>query len=164
MDQFDFINRANADYIERLHQQYNADPRSVEPHWRAFFAGFEAGAAKPVPGATPPDTSQVETVQAHRAGLNLEIADLVHSYRELGHFVAKLDPLGHNRPHHPLLDLSEFGLSLADLDRHVGPAGFFGQTDGTLRDLIEKLRCTYCGSIGFEYMYIADKAQREWIQ
>jgi 2-oxoglutarate dehydrogenase E1 component len=159
MDQFDFINRANADYIERLQQQYNADPRSVEPHWRAFFAGFEAGGANK--GAAPTATAPAPE---GRAALGVDISDLVHSYRELGHFVAKLDPLGHNRPHHPLLDLSEFGLSLADLDKQVGPSGFFGQTDGTLRDLIEKLRRTYCSSIGFEYMYIADKAQREWIQ
>ncbi len=164
MDQFDFINRANADYIERLQQQYNADPRSVEPHWRAFFAGFDAGASKPGPAAAPGGADAPTPHAPHPAGLNVEIADLVHAYRELGHFVAKLDPLGHNRPHHPLLDLSEFGLSLADLDRKVGPSGFFGQTDGTLRDLIEKLRSTYCSSTGFEYMYIADKTQREWIQ
>src|SRR5690554_2388804 len=167
MDQFDFINRANADYIERLHQQYHSDPRSVEPHWRAFFAGFEAGSGRPAPGATPPSPSTALKAAAPAPAaqpFNLQIADLVHAYRELGHFVAKLDPLGHNRAHHPLLDLSEFGLSLDDLDKKLGPNGFYGPTDGTLRDLIEKLRRTYCESIGFEYMYIADKAQREWIQ
>ena len=51
----------------------------------------------------------------------------------------------------------------ADLDREVGNGGFLGKTDGTLRDLIEKLRATYCRTIGVEYMDISDKAQREWL-
>src|SRR3954466_2924447 len=147
---FDFINRANAEYIDQLFQRYQADPRSVESHWRAFFAGFEAGGGRQIVSTTGP---------AAPSGYE----DLVHAYRELGHFVAKLDPLGHNRPGHPLLDLSEFGLTLNDLDRQVGNGTFLGPTDGTLRDLIEKLRATYCGTIGVEFMEISDKAQREWL-
>jgi len=155
MDSFDFVNRANADYIERLYQSYTTDPRLVEERWRAFFAGFDLGNTRK--GATPVGETG-ETV------LSIEIADLVHSYRELGHFVARLDPLGHNRPNHPLLELSEFGLSVADLDRQVGHDGFLKETDGTLRTLVESLRTTYCSSIGVEYMSIPDKTQREWLQ
>ena len=147
---FDFINRANAEYIDQLYQRYQADPRSVESHWRAFFAGFEAGGGRQIVSPAGP---------AAPSGYE----DLVHAYRELGHFVSKLDPLGHNRPGHPLLELSEFGLTLNDLDRQVGNGTFLGQTDGSLRDLIEKLRATYCGTIGVEFMDISDKAQREWL-
>src|SRR5258708_5900885 len=43
MDTFDFVNRANAEYIERLYQQYQNDPRSLEERWQAFFAGFDLG-------------------------------------------------------------------------------------------------------------------------
>ena len=147
---FDFINRANAEYIDLLYQRYQTDPRSVDAYWRAFFAGFEAGGGRQIVS---------QTGDLGPSGYE----DLVHAYRELGHFVAKLDPLGHNRPAHPLLDLSEFGLTLNDLDRQVGSGTFLGPTDGTLRDLIEKLRATYCGTIGVEFMEISDKAQREWL-
>src|SRR5437016_2505118 len=128
MDYSDFINRSNADYIERLYQQYQTDPRSLEPHWQAFFAGFEAGGGRTISSALP-------AAQAGEAGggLGVESAELVHSYRELGHLIASLDPLGHNRTTHPLLELSEFGLSLEDLDRHCGSDGFMGPTDGTVR-------------------------------
>jgi 2-oxoglutarate dehydrogenase E1 component len=161
MDHLDFINRANADYIDRLLQQYQADPHSVTPEWRAFFAGFEAGATRlssitPAPGCP--------YVSEEPCSLAVEVADLVHSYRELGHFVADLDPLGHKRPTHPLLDLSHFGLSQQELDNQVGRGGFLGETDGTLRDLIEKLRLTYCRTLGVQYMDISDKSQREWLQ
>ncbi len=43
MESMDIINRANADYIDRLYQQYQKEPRSLDAYWRAFFAGFEAG-------------------------------------------------------------------------------------------------------------------------
>jgi 2-oxoglutarate dehydrogenase E1 component len=147
---FDFVNRANAEYIELIFEKYQTDPRSVDSHWRAFFAGFEAGGGRQLPPASG---------QAVPSGYE----DLVHAYRELGHFVATLDPLGHNRPAHPLLELSEFGLSVNDLDRQVGNGTFLGPTNGTLRDLIEKLRATYCGNIGVEFMEISDKTQREWL-
>ncbi|MGC4031229.1 MAG: hypothetical protein QM754_05715 [Tepidisphaeraceae bacterium] len=63
-----------------------------------------------------------------------------------------------------MLDLSNFNLTTADLDRNVGRGGFACQTDGTLRDLIEKLRQTYCGSIGAEFTHIGNREQREWLQ
>src|SRR5204862_5226595 len=44
-----------------------------------------------------------------------------------------------------------------------GSGGFLGKTDGTLRDLIEKLRLTYCGTLGVEYIDISDKTQRDWL-
>ncbi|MBU5857057.1 hypothetical protein JVV04_20155, partial [Vibrio cholerae O1] len=34
----------------------------------------------------------------------------------------------------------------------------------TLRQIWERLRKTYCGKIGVEYMHIADPDQRVWIQ
>jgi 2-oxoglutarate dehydrogenase E1 component len=157
MDSFDFVNRANAEYIDQLYQQYQRDPRSLDPQWRAFFAGYSAGST----GVTSPSV-QAEAVAGGQ--LSVGVYDLVHSYRDLGHFVANLDPLGHNRTDHPLLHLSEFGLSTSDLDRPVIAGSFQGSTDGTLRDLIHKLRDTYCGTIGVEYIDIADKAQREWLQ
>ena len=161
MDYSDFINRSNADYIERLYQQYQTDPRSVEAHWQAFFAGFEAGGGKSI--STGVQTALPAGTEPP-GGLGVESADLVHSYRELGHLVANLDPLGTHRTTHPLLELSEFRLSLNDLERSCGNGGFLGPVDGTIRDLLAKLRQTYCGTLGVQYMEIPDKHQREWLQ
>src|SRR6188508_1991039 len=141
MERFDFVNRANAEYIDRLYEQYQKDPRSVDDYWRAYFAGFEtAGGRSAVSSDTTPRP------------LSIGVHKLVHSYRELGHFVAKLDPLGHDRPNHPLLQLSEFGLSTADLDKPSIKGGFHappGTPDIiTLRALIEMLRAAYSRTIG----------------
>ncbi len=160
MEPFDFVNRANADYIDRLHEQYLRDPRSVSEHWRAFFSGFDLGLNR-ADGSIAP---KVEPGQAFtQLPLTMGVFDLVHTYREVGHFCAKLDPLGNDRPHHPLLQLSNFGMSDDDLDREVGHGSFLGETDGSLRGLIEKLRMTYCGTLGVEFIYISDKAQRDWL-
>src|SRR5450432_4073722 len=117
MEPIDFINRSNLDYIDRLYQQYQLDPQAVDSYWRAFFAGFEAagGRAASLSGAFDP--TQASSPIAAKAGV--EVKNLVHSYRELGHFIAKLDPLGHNRDTHPLLELGQFGLTPADLDKRV---------------------------------------------
>ena len=54
-------------------------------------------------------------------------------------------------------------MSPDELDQVVGRADFYGPTNGTIRDLIEKLRDTYCRTIGVEYQDISDKTQREWL-
>jgi 2-oxoglutarate dehydrogenase E1 component len=157
----DFVNRENADYIDQLFQRYQSDPNSVDEYWRAFFAGFEAAGGKAVSlsGAFKAD----QTPQPTDARAGVEVKNLVHSYRELGHFIAQLDPLGHHRETHPLLELGQFGLSLADLDKRVTHSDFQGPFDGTLRDLIAKLRATYCGTLGVEFTNISDKTQRDWL-
>src|SRR6185503_17153397 len=99
MKPFDFINRANADYIDRLYQQYQKDPRSLDEQWNAFFAGFEIGVQR-----APVETTDGQSTAEGRPTSPMGVFDLVHSYRELGHFIAQLDPLGHDRPNHPLLD------------------------------------------------------------
>src|ERR1043165_6384419 len=119
MEQLDFVNRANSEYIDQLYQRYRIDPRSVDERWRAFFAGFDAGGGR-AGGNGQASAPSGESPHV----LNLAIQDLVHSFRELGHFVADLDPLGHNRASHPLLELREFNLTPDDLDRVVGSGRF----------------------------------------
>jgi len=143
----DFILRANADYIEDQHRRWLENPRSVPEDWALFFAGVEFGERRP-PSAGGPDSAFA----------------LVHAYREFGHLVARLDPLGMDGPStHPFLELAAFGLSDADLDREV-QAPFHGEFRGTLRQLIDALRETYCGTVGCEFMDIPDAAEREWLQ
>ncbi len=147
----DFILRANPDYVEDLYRQYLRDPSSVGADWAHFFAGFEYGA----------DGRPATAAQAER---HLGVLDLIHSYRELGHLVADLNPLGNNATEHPLLASSEFGFDEADLDRVVQCPTFRGHPQASLRELIDLLRRTYCGTLAVEYMYISDKAQRDWLK
>ncbi len=156
MISLDFINRANADYVDGLYQQYLRDPASVDAQWAYFFAGFEAAGGN---GARATGASAAEPTTEH-----IGVFDLIHSYRELGHLIANLDPLGHNQTSHPLLEPAEFGFSAADLERTVECPTFKGCARTTLRDLIARLRATYCSTLGVQHLDIADKEQRDWLQ
>jgi len=154
--------RANVEYIEQLYEQYQRDPGFLDERWVVFFKGFEFGYLRSEQEESQEEGEGREPRMLQRADKG--VYGLVQAYRQLGHLIAHLDPLGHNREGHPLLELSEFGLSAEDLDKTVGTGGFLGAGERTLRGLLAQLRTTYCRSLGVEYMSIADKDQRDWLQ
>ncbi|MEO8028908.1 MAG: multifunctional oxoglutarate decarboxylase/oxoglutarate dehydrogenase thiamine pyrophosphate-binding subunit/dihydrolipoyllysine-residue succinyltransferase subunit, partial [Bryobacteraceae bacterium] len=107
-------------------------------HWQSDAA----------PGAIAADVDP-----AKYAGVEL----LKNAYRSRGHLEATLDPLGLNVPKpHPDLDPARFGLSIWDLDRPYGNI--------TLRKTMDQFRKVYCGTVGVEYMHIANPEEREWVR
>jgi 2-oxoglutarate dehydrogenase E1 component len=155
--------RWNLDLIEEYYRRWRQDPASVEESWRFFFEGYELAADReslaPEGGG---DSGQADARLAHaQAG----VTRLVFAYRSIGHYLARLDPLNLTPPResHELFNLSEFGLSEADLDK-VFFTPIPGRPRATLRELLSILRKTYCGTIGVEYMHIQNKRIREWLQ
>jgi 2-oxoglutarate dehydrogenase E1 component len=151
--------RGNLELIESQYQRWRHDPDSVEESWRSFFEGYELGTSLNGTAAAT-STADLET-----ARLQASVTRMVDSYREIGHYLADLDPLQLKPPResHELLDLEEFGLSEADLDRtfftRIVPEG-----SATLRELLKVLRETYCRSVGVEYMHIQNPRVRRWLQ
>jgi 2-oxoglutarate dehydrogenase E1 component len=152
MNEGTVASRWNLDAIEDAHRRWKQDPSSVDASWRYFFEGFELGAVRPPSAGV--DASRLQT----------GVIRLIYAYREIGHFLAHLDPLNDPRPNYPLLDLSEFGLSAADMDRVFDTSPFVGLPRASLRDLLKALRDTYCRTIGVEYMHIQDRRIRHWLQ
>src|SRR5207253_1781337 len=101
---------------------------------------------------------------APQGAVHAGILRLIHAYRVVGHLIARLDPLSEPEDSHPLLELSEFGFTEADLDKTFDTSYFLGLSRGTLRELIAALRETYCRTIGVEYMHIQDTRIRRWLQ
>ena len=150
MERIDSVTLANKDYVAEQYRRYKADPRSVGEEWALFFAGFELGASSN--GAAVGGVAA--GVPAATSAPVIGVFDLVHSYRELGHLVADLNPLAPKPAGHPLLEPSEFGFGDEDLDRVVSCGGFRGCSRTSIRDLIARLQATYCGTLGVEYMHI----------
>jgi 2-oxoglutarate dehydrogenase E1 component len=92
------------------------------------------------------------------------VLQLIHNYRVRGHLVSDLDPLDSKRAPHKDLDPATYGLTMWDLDREFITNGLSGRDRATLREILETLRETYCGTVGVEYMYIADPERKEWLQ
>ena len=101
------------------------------------------------------------------------VIQLINSYRIRGHLLANTNPLGSDPASHAELDPASYGLTIWDLDRPFlagavkapsGAIASYMQPYETLREILERLRTTYCGSIGVEYMHIQDPEQKQWLQ
>ncbi len=107
-------------------------------------------------GGSAPANEQIEK--------QARVLQLINAYRVRGHLIAHLDPLVDEPHHHPELDPGYYGLTLWDLERQFFTRGFGGTSYANLREILDILRETYCGSIGVEYMNIQDPEQKTWLQ
>ncbi len=115
--------------------------------------------------AGPLTVTDNRTHESHTQGRLQESVDLlIRNYRVRGHLIAKVDPLGIPRPMPPELEPKFWGLSEADLDRQFSTYLLAGSNTQTLRDIMERLRNTYCGSVSAQFMHIDDLQVREWLQ
>ena len=165
----------NAPYVEEMYENYLANPGSVPDHWRDYFDALQHVPA--VDGSNAKDVPHLPVVNAfaERAkqggtrvvgarGADSEMArkrtavqQLIAAYRNVGARWADLDPLKRTeRENIPELEPSFYGFSDADQEAVFNTSNtFFGKDSMSLRELINALRETYCGTLGAEYMYIS---------
>ncbi len=90
---------------------------------------------------------------------------MIRAYRMRGHLAADLDPLNLKDPvAYPEFDPATYGFTETDLDRPIFLDNVLGLEKGTIRQITDILRKTYCGTLGVEFMHISDPAQKSWIQ
>jgi 2-oxoglutarate dehydrogenase E1 component len=159
-----FANRANADLLDQNYERWRKDPSSVDSTWSAFFEGFELGSAVLKNGAASAATNGAPAAPGTDAPLQTRVDGLVYAYRTLGHTIANLDPLAHERPQNQLLSLRELGFSEKDLDLSVSSKFFLGGQRMKLREMIASLERIYCGPIGVEFMHIQNPRVRNWLR
>ncbi len=227
LDRIDSAGTASLAFLEDLFDQYRADPASVDPEWREYFASLSAGgppapsggirAAAPVAAAASPlHGSQYHGTQYHGdsgarlvapdgiatahavavAGGQVRLPDapvgeamplplpmaagsaaeervaflqdrvdqLVRAYRVRGHLMAEIDPLGRPRPGLPELDPRFYHLTEEDMDRVFSTDTIEGPQSMPLREIIQRLRNTYCRAIGVQFMHMDDLRVRQWLQ
>jgi len=157
------INSWNPEYIDAMYQQWLNDPNSVDAGWQQFFRGFDLGARtvlKDDAGA-PLAAGDRDIAVLRKQG---KVDSLVYHYRDLGHLVADINPLGMKRPFPSALELDSFGLDESDLDQLFDVGLLPLERPSTLRSIMNMLQQTYCGHIGVEYMHMQDREQRRWLQ
>lgn len=148
----------NAEYMEEQYRRWRVAPESVPDDWRWFFQGFELGMVSEAahPASVPPPS---EDILRH-----VRVAELIRRYRELGHLLSCLDPLEPCPLEHPMLSLEACGLDPADLDRVFLVPDIAPGDRVLLREVVDLLRATYCGSVGVEFMHLPDPEERRWLQ
>ena len=194
-----FLSGTNAAFIEQLYAQYLANPDSVDPSWRAYFADLgERGLtptqlgrgpawrrdAKPVlprdevtaalsgQPAAPSHQQRRAAPATQELGSNtadalesIRAVQMIRAWRMMGHLEADLDPLAITpRTPHQQLDPVFYGFTDATMDKPVFIGGIMGMETTTPRQILDTLKRTYGGRIGYEYMHINDPEQRDWLQ
>jgi len=173
----------NAPYVEEMYENYLANPGSVPDSWRQYFDALQHVPA--VDGSNAKDVPHLPVVnafaeRAKQGGTRVVMASadaemgrkrtaaqqLIAAYRNVGQRWANLDPLQRTeRPHIPELEPSFYGFADADQETVFDTSNtFFGKDRMSLRELINALRETYCGTLGAEYMYTSDMGEKRWWQ
>ena len=179
---FSYLFGSNAPYIEELYEAFLENPNSVDNVWMQYFTDLSAqpgtverdvahrpiqesfiNLAKQHPTRTISDSVDEEWLRKQIAVLRL-----ISAYRIQGADAADLDPLKlkHARKEVSGLMPEEHGLTANDMAIKFGVgAGDLGaNTPMPLSEIIDKLKQTYCGHIGVEYMHIGNRSERLWIR
>ena len=178
MQQQSYLSGGNAAFIEELYSRYLKNEDDVDEHWRDWFAELKNGELTPDQDHLEIREQMKYVVQHKRAGNGISsselsehdakqvrVLQLINAYRVKGHERARLDPLEMNpRPEVKEMTLAGNNLGEADLDTVFNTGSLFGVEAAPLREIIERVEKTYCGTIGSEYMHIEDRAQKRWIQ
>ena len=90
---------------------------------------------------------------------------LIRAYRIRGHLAADLDPLGMREPNpHPELDPKSYGFTEADMDRPIFIDNVLGLQIASMRQIVDIVKRTYCGTFALQYMHISDPEQASWLK
>ena len=168
----------NAPFIEELYEAWLENPDSVPAQWRRWFdqlqqPGVRDVAHQPIRDAfvrlaysRPGGEGHAPTAAVASAERKqVSVLQLINAYRFLGLRHANVDPLKRfPKPEVPELDPAYYGLTEADMNAVFNTGSLVGPDQLPLREILRAVRETYCGSIGIEYMYMSDVAQKRWIQ
>jgi len=175
------LDGGNIVYLETEYENYLRDPNLVSETWRKYFEQL------PMVNGQTHDISHSE-VRSHFKNMSrrvgggesrgpgaklsdeqsrkqIQVGALIDAYRTRGHQLANIDPLDHLRRIDVLeLQLQEHGLSNSDLETEFQTPSLHGIDTAKLAAIIQHLRKIYCGTIGYEYMYINHTTQKQWLQ
>ena len=184
-----FLSGTNATFINDLYKEWKINPNSVPKEWDLWFKSNDDEAILDDGPSWAKKNSQVigaidtvESVRAVARGIagkgDLSATDLraattdsiraimlIRAFRINGHLLANLDPLNLQQGDvHPELNPKTYGFNDGDWDRPIFIDNVLGMESASLREIMEIVKETYCGSIGIEFMHVQDPAQKAWIQ
>jgi 2-oxoglutarate dehydrogenase E1 component len=177
------LSGSNADYVEELYEEFLSDPDSVADQWRELFESMPAMTAD-----SAKDISHASIVKDFRArgkvsryaqilsndaivnsdheSKQVQVLQLISSYRVRGHQKAALDPLAlMYRERVADLELEFHDLSTLDHSTIFQTGSLFISKDkAPLKEIIDTLERIYCASIGYEFMHIVNLEEKQWIE
>ena len=172
------INIESLGYVEALWQQYLREPSSIPVEWQHYFAQTTENGKQDDHYGSPRDGAstrgvEISTPRNGRESIgapatylmpSTQLEEMIHAYRTFGHLKARIDPL--NLRNLAVVDLEPeaFGFTESHMDKLFASESLRLSAPLTLRECVQWLDDIYCGSIGFEFMHIADLTQKRWLE
>ena len=160
-------------YLESLYETYISDPDSLSSEWIEFFKHLphhptsngeisHQNIVKEFKNISRKNTVSKTSVDVRQG----KVIRLIQAYRNRGHLLATLDPLGlMERDKVEDLNIEFHGLSDNDLDEEFYTDTFIPNNEKMkLRDILKSLKEIYCGNIGLECNHIMETEERRWFQ
>lgn len=174
------LDGGNIVYLEQQYESYLRDPNSVAESWRKYFEQLPMvkGQARDIPhsevrqhfynitrnSSVRRGGAVADSSEEHQRK-QIQVGSLIDAYRTRGHQLADIDPLDSmEKIEVKEVQLHEHGLSGADLQTEFKTPALHGIDVATLGDIVAHLEKIYCGTIGYEYMYINHTTQKKWLQ
>tara|TARA_B110000858_G_scaffold195960_1_gene253564 strand:- start:10773 stop:13604 length:2832 start_codon:yes stop_codon:yes gene_type:complete len=177
------LSGSNAGYVEELYENFLSDAESVPVEWKEFFQSLSAANDAAVPDVShaaiasefkalgkisrfAPMLNSDAGVHSEHANKQVQVLQLISSYRVRGHQKADLDPLSlMYRESVPDLELEFHELSSIDYSTVFQTGSLYVSKDrAPLREIVDSLERIYCNSIGYEFMHIVNLEEKQWIQ
>ena len=130
--------------------------------------------------AQPETKAAGDKIKAQAASKGVEVSDeaikravldsiralmIIRAYRIRGHLAADLDPLGmREASNHPELDPKSYGFTDADMDRPIFIDNVLGLQIASMRQIVDIVKRTYCGTFALQYMHISDPEEASWLK
>jgi 2-oxoglutarate dehydrogenase E1 component len=164
MKDFQYITNSHPSYIEGLYQDFVKDPASIDEEMRKFFEGFDFAVANHTV-STSINGNKTTAPKLPDADLDKEfgVFRLIRSYRKKGHLVATTNPIRERKDRYARLELSNFGLSDADLQTTFAAGKFIGMENASLQTIVGHLQKCYTGHVGVQVGYINDQVKLDWL-
>ena len=179
----------NAGYVQALYEEFARNPDAVPEEWRRFFslgpsAAREAGlmvpeslaangggavVEAPVRGAGQAPTAELDAVPGQADTMRrmmpvvAKATSFAQAFRDHGHHLSQIDPLGSPPLGHPQLDPSFFGTSMEELEELPASLVMEGGGDESLAHALKRLQDAYCGTIGYEFEHLEDPSVVRWL-
>jgi len=152
MNTFSYLGNLEPEVLEQLYKKYRQDPDSVDESWKKFFEGFDFA------------RSNFSVELSDSMDKEFRVINLINGYRKRGHLFTTTNPVRTRRKYFPTLDLENYELSDKDLDTLFYAGKEIGIGRVSLREIVDHLKQTYCGTIGSEYMFIRNPEKVNWLE
>lgn len=163
MKDFQYITNSHPGYIEGLYNDFVKDPTSVDVDMRKFFEGFDFAVSNAAGGSSNGATVNGTTVSASQIEKEFAVYRLILAYRRKGHLIAKTNPIRERKDRKADLELSDFGLSNADLSGSFQAGKLVGLPNESLKNILAHLHKCYTHHVGVQIAYITDRKKQEWL-